>query len=69
MDNFFKEIGEYRYVSNEVNMVKQNIMENKKLILIFQEDFDKKLSEMMMKNSNFNNLYDSMRVNLDVVFP
>jgi len=50
MDNFLKEIGEFKHIANEVNQMKQSINENRKLVLIFQEDFDKKLVEIKMKN-------------------
>ena len=66
MDNFLKEIGEYKYVNSEINVVKQSIMDNKKLVLIFQEDFDRKLTEINMRNNNVNYVCDNAKINVEV---
>ena len=66
MDNFLKEIGEYKYVTSEINVFKQNIMDNKKLVLIFQEDFDKKLTEINMRNNTVSSVNDNAKINVEV---
>jgi len=65
MDNFLKEIGEFKHIANEVNQMKQSINENRKLVLIFQEDFDKKLVEIKMKTSNAINFVENNKSSIE----
>ena len=67
IENFYREIGEFKFIKNEINLIKQSTVDNKKLVLIFQDDFEKKINELNLRNYNSNTLFDSTRISLEVL--
>src|SRR5690606_5056466 len=63
IDNFNKNVGDYNYIKPEINLVKESVMENKKLVLIFQEDFERKLGDYSQKFNMMNKSFDDMKFN------
>ena len=68
IDNIYRELGDNKYHSSELNLVKQNVNDNKKLILIFQEDFEKKISDINMKVNYSKPNIDEFMKKLNVLF-
>ena len=46
-----------------INLVKESVKENKKLILIFQEDLEKKFTEYAGSFHNINKQFDDVKIN------
>jgi len=63
IENFTRELGDYKFIKSELNLVKETVMENKKIILIFQEDIEKKFSDYSQKFFIFNKQFEDVKYN------
>jgi exonuclease SbcC len=64
IENFNKDLGVYKYLQSDNNIVKEAVQENKKMILIFQEEIEKKFNSYAEKfhgvNMKFENLKETI---------
>ena len=68
IDNFNKDIGDQKLILNEINNFKQIANENKKNIVNFQEDFEKKLNDINQSNNNYHLQFENTKSLMEVRF-
>ncbi len=64
IENFSKDISEYKHFESELKSVKEIFYDNKRLILINQEENDRKINDSSYKfkgtSNQFENLYENV---------
>lgn len=63
MDNFVKDLGEYKYLKSEINLTKETVQDNKKLILIFQEELERKFNDYSHKFQGVSKNFEEIKMN------
>ncbi len=67
VDKFNKEAGDHKTLLSEIYGFKQMVSENKKMILTFQEEFQKKLFELDDSNKNYNIMLENSKILFEVM--
>ncbi len=64
IENFSKEISEYKHFESELKSVKEIVYENKRLILINQEENDRKINDSIYKFKAISNQFENLKENM-----
>jgi len=67
-ETFNQEVGDYKYIRSEIEIIKKNIDDNQKVALIFKEDTNSSIGTLNYKfeifNKDFSLIRDSYMVNI-----
>lgn len=67
VDKFNKEASDHKTLLSEIYGFKQMVNDNKKMIITFQEDFQRKLFELDESNKNYNIMLENSKTLFEVM--
>jgi len=64
IENFSKEIADYKFFEAELRSVKEMVQENKRLVLVHQEESERKINDNNYKFKAISNQFDNVKENM-----